>query len=135
MVCSSTPSPARPRYGHHMKIRFTHGERHRLRDEQGNLLDPVEIFHYVEFYTQPARNYWFGRLYHWYDMNKIVHWISHRLPERSMGKLEDGTDFMMPHCCFQDCRCYHLSQKNRTKLFETNITSDQRSVMQQTNGS
>lgn len=96
-----------------MKIRFKRHTVHSIRKT------PREVRYYGTFYAQPTWRYLIAKVYHAYDMNKIVHWVAHRFPE-----YHAGSGIMLPRCAKQDERCYKLSIAGRTQLAEIEVDQE-----------
>lgn len=126
------------------KIRPEIGELHRIRDENGNSYprdQRPEPTYYMNLYTQPLWRHVISRMYHWYDMNKVVikiakfyddylGYYSHRwwrvMKRKKMSEQEIFWE--MPWSAMQDLRCYELSRKGRVDLFRVDITAEQRDI-------
>lgn len=90
--------------------RFSRFTRHSLRSPQ--------VTYHVELWTQPLHHWLAAWAYHRYDMTVF------RLPGfKALDNLilgwklrRGGGELALPWSAEQDCRCYHLTQRQRTTL-------------------
>lgn len=91
---------------------------------------PREQHWHIEVFIQPWKDYWWARLYHWYDMRipvkvpgwrtlqKLLEWrgAENRPSKIDAGKPRDWKDRLYSWPVNQDMTCYENDVRNRTSL-------------------
>lgn len=120
----ATTTRGRPPHGQAMKARTTKTYTVSIRR------NPRDQHWYIEVFTQPWKDYWWARLYHWYDMRipvkipgwrqfeKLLEWrgAENRPTKLGMGEPRDWKDRVYSWTVNQDMACYEYSQRNRKSL-------------------
>jgi hypothetical protein len=77
----------------------------------------------VELWIQPWPRRVIAAAYHWYDM-RIFKVPGFHLLERWLESRHHGDDLYIPLSAEQDCRCYYLSQRDKTVVARLDIDED-----------
>jgi hypothetical protein len=90
---------------------------------------PREQHWHIELYVQPWKDYWYNRLYHFYDMwipikipgykwlCKLFEWRGAEVRPRSLGEAPRGwMDRFRTWSMEQDFKCYENGERNKKVL-------------------
>lgn len=85
-------------------------------------------------WEQPLRRWLVAQAYHWYDM-RIYKVPGFKALERFLEWRHKGDPMLyIPLGCEQDCKCYFLTEKERTVLATFEITKEQRDQIHRKGG-